>query len=833
MSSSDFAEDSRYVTETNRYICIHGHFYQPPRENPWTGTIPMQKSASPYHNWNERITVECYRPNTAARLTDDQQRIVSMVNNFSDISFDFGPTLLSWLEFNEPGVYEQILEADRISCAERHGHGNAVAQVYNHIILPLANDRDKETQIYWGVEDFRMRFQRDPEGMWLAETAVDYTSLELLVHYGIKFTVLAPHQALRVRRIGSEEWIDVSKGSIDTRYPYRCHLPNGQSIILFFYNGSIAQEIAFQGLLKNGDMFYRRLVESFGPESAEAPQLVHVATDGESYGHHHKFGDMALAYVLHQIRNEKSFQSINYASYLTTAPIQFEVQIAEDTSWSCMHGVERWRSNCGCGSELKPGYSQAWRTPLRMHLNWLRDTLDGVYEQHARDCFQHPWDARNDYIALMTKRDAENLKRFFDLHLRGDFSPAERTRALTLLEMAKFVQFMFTSCGWFFSDVSGIETQQILEYAYRAVELSEEFHTGDLQCEFFNRMQEIKSNQKSYRDGAAIVKRLIKKDQLRSERLVATVTMRSLFEPYDKFQEFYGTQFTYEDYHTTSYDSHTMAVGSVALQSQATLESSHFYFLVLHLGGNDVSCGVAPMPDMSEYTRITKAFLRIYSQEPLKDVIDKIESHFDSKLFTLSHLFEDDQRFLIQRIAQKSFEEYEGFFTQYVQSQRKLMEYARTQKSQMANAYRGLLSFLIHLELEALLYPSQEPAERKIERILEEATQWNVRYDKNLMSRVVSRRIEYTLERLFRQPSIENVYMVEEKMALMSYICNDLDKWNIQTIFYQGIATGLLSNLTDETAIGVLERIASQLHIQGDTASTFLRQTSSSSNLHV
>jgi len=337
-----------------RYICIHGHFYQPPRENPWLEVIELQDAAYPYHDWNRKITAECYATNAASRILDDQGQIIKIVNNYAKISFDFGPTLLAWMVKNTPDIYEAVLEADVESQKQFSGHGSAIAQAYNHIILPLANQRDKVTQVLWGIRDFEKRFCRLPEGMWLPETAVDLESLDILAELGIRFTILAPHQAHRVRPLGKDDWEDVSGGRIDPTMPYRLNLPTGRRIDLFFYDGPISRAVAFDGLLSRGETFAQRLLDAVSNDSARA-QLVHIATDGETYGHHHRYGDMALAYALRYIEANELAQITNYGEFLQMHPPSHEVEIFENSSWSCVHGIERWRDNCGCTAGAHPG----------------------------------------------------------------------------------------------------------------------------------------------------------------------------------------------------------------------------------------------------------------------------------------------------------------------------------------------------------------------------------------------------------------------------------------------------------------------------------------------
>ncbi|HKG22327.1 MAG TPA: DUF3536 domain-containing protein, partial [Blastocatellia bacterium] len=362
----------------SRHICIHGHFYQPPRENPWLEEVELQDSSFPYHDWNQRITAECYAPNAASRILDKSGRLTDIVNNYSKISFNFGPTLLSWMERHAPAVHRTILDADGESRESFSGHGSALAQVYNHVIMPLASPRDKRTQVVWGIRDFEYRFGRKPEGMWLAETAVDIETLETLAQNGIRFTILAPRQAARVRSPG-KRWRDVSGGRVDPKQPYRYNLPSGKSIDLFFYDGPISQDVAFNNLLASGERFAGRLLRAFTGTHGQN-QLVHIATDGETYGHHHRHGDMALAYCIRHIESNNLAKVTVYGEYLEKFPPAQEVEILENTSWSCAHGVERWRQNCGC-STGREGWTQAWRSPLRQALDWLRDGLEAVYER--------------------------------------------------------------------------------------------------------------------------------------------------------------------------------------------------------------------------------------------------------------------------------------------------------------------------------------------------------------------------------------------------------------------------------------------------------------------
>ncbi len=469
-----------------RYVCIHGHFYQPPRENPWLEEVELQDSAYPYHDWNERITAECYAPNAASRSVDHENRIIDIVNNYSQISFNVGPTLLSWMERHAPATYAAILEADRLSQERFSGHGSAIAQVYNHMIMPLANERDKFTQVFWGIKDFENRFKRYPEGIWLPETAVDTPTLEVLAERGIKFTVLTPRQAHRVKQIAKgARWHDVRE-AIDPKIPYLCQLPSGKSITIFFYDGPIAQDIAFGGLLRNGEAFATRLLSAFA-DGRDTAQLVHIATDGESYGHHHRFGDMALSSCLHHIRNSSDVNITNYGEFLEKHPPVHLVEIWENSSWSCVHGVERWRSDCGCSSG-RQGWTQEWRGPLRASLDHVRETLLPRYEEEAARLFNDPWMTRNDYFAVISDRGPDSVERFLASYANHPLTTEEKVRALKLLELQRNCMLMYTSCGWFFDEISGIETTQVLQYAARAIQYAEEVFGSGLGKEFTDRL---------------------------------------------------------------------------------------------------------------------------------------------------------------------------------------------------------------------------------------------------------------------------------------------------------------------------------------------------------
>ncbi len=485
----------------------------------------MQDSAHPYHDWNERISAECYAPNTASRILNEKAVIKNILNNYSRISFNFGPTLLSWMEVNDQETYRAIQDADKESVKNFGGHGSAMAQVYNHIILPLANRRDKETQIIWGIRDFEFRFNRKPEGMWLAETAVDIESLEMLAKHGIKFTILAPRQARAFRRIGETEWQPLVMETVDTRRPYRCELPSGKSITLFFYNGDISQGVAFNGLLNDGKKFAHRFLDSFDQDAE--PQLAHIATDGETYGHHHKHGDMALAFCIDYIERNKRSRLTNYAEFLAKFPPTHEALIHENSSWSCVHGIERWRSDCGCNSGGTPSWNQQWRKPLREALDWLRDELITIFEREGRIILRDPWAAREDYINVILRRNDDTIRRFLKDHC---IRPVEANLVLRLMEVQRNAMLMYTSCGWFFDEISGIETTQIMQYACRAMQLISQVSAVNLEEEFLRRLKLAPSNLPTLNNGAEVYWRYVLPSKTNLQRVGMHYAVASIFE---------------------------------------------------------------------------------------------------------------------------------------------------------------------------------------------------------------------------------------------------------------------------------------------------------------
>ena len=711
----------------NRFICIHGHFYQPPRENPWLEAVETQDSAHPYHDWNERITVECYEPNATARILDTRDRIKRITNNYSTISFNFGPTLLSWLETRAPQTYEAILAADRQSVERSNGHGTAIAQAYNHIIMPLANERDKATQVRWGVRDFEHRFGRRPEGMWLPETAVDIESLEALAAEGIVFTILEPHQASRYRAIGSKEWTEAN-GGLDPTLPYRCTLPSGRSITLFFYDGPISRAVAFERLLARGEDFADRIVSAF---SAARPhtQLVNVATDGETYGHHHRYGDMALAYALQYIEANQLAKITHYAEFLAQHPPRHEVEIVESTSWSCVHGVERWRSDCGCNTGAGPGWNQAWRGPLRAALDWLRDELGVIFEREGRPLLRDPWVARDAYIDVILDRSDEAVESFIRTHGAG--SPP-LIRVLELMEMQRNAMLMYTSCGWFFNDISGIETVQVLNYAARAIQLAERLSGRELERFFVERLTAAQSNLPDRGNGRDIYEREVAPARLDLARVAAHYAVASLFDSFDDVENTYCYEVTRHDFTVEKAGRTRMAIASITVRSLITFEEASFEFAVLHLGETEITGGVRATPPDSDFNVLKRRLCDAMEPGGIPAVIRLLDTHFAAVQLSVRSLFKDEQRRIFQLLCNATLQEAESAFRQLHERYDPLMRFHTRLGIPVPKVLQTAAAFDLNVQIRRLL-DEEDPALADVEARLREAHEEGVILDETTL----------------------------------------------------------------------------------------------------
>jgi alpha-amylase/alpha-mannosidase (GH57 family) len=771
---------------TNRHLCIHGHFYQPPRENPWLEAVQLQDSAYPFHDWNQRITEECYGPNARSRILDDDGLIERIVNNYARISFNFGPTLLSWLELQEPEVYRAILEADERSRRRYGGHGNALAQVHCHPILPLCDERDRRTQVHWGVRDFEHRFGRAPEGMWLPETAVDVASLEALAEAGITFTILEPHQARRWRAMGDTAWHEVGKHGLDTRRPYRCPLPSGRSIAIFFYDGPVSRAVAFERLLASGEGFAHRVLGLLSKDPSE-PQLAHIATDGETYGHHHRHGDMALAYALQHIEAHGLAELTNYGAFLERFPPRHEVEIHEHTSWSCMHGVERWRSDCGCHTGAHDGWSQAWRAPLRGALDWLRDTVRPHFEREAGALLGDPWAARDAYIDVVLDRADERSDAFLERHRTRPLELDERIRVWRLLELQRHAMLMYTSCGWFFDDLSGIETVQVLRYAARAVQLGEQLFDAPLEGPFVERLAEARSNLPAEGDGRAIWERHVRPSVVSLEDVGAHYVVSSLFEPYAEEAGVYCYAAQSHDRSAMEQGQAKLAAGRVRIASRITGELTDLEYAAVHFGAHNLSAGVRPAGPSDGYRRMCEDITGAFERADVPNVVRRLDQHFDAEtgaIFSLRSLFRDEQRRIIDHILQSSFEQAEAGYRAIFEQHGPLMRFLADLGAPVPRAFSAAAEFVINQSLRQAL-TADAPDLEHVRALLAEGARLQVDLDRAGLART----LEQSLSRLARlageMPADLSVLRhLEGTVTLVDDLPFDVDLWDVQNVFY-------------------------------------------------
>ncbi len=836
------------ISPSERYVCIHGHFYQPPRENPWLEAVETQDTAAPYHDWNDRITAECYAPNGAARIVDGNNRIVRIVNNYAWMSFNFGPTLLSWLEENAPLTYSMIRDADRLSQRRFSGHGSALAQVYNHIIMPLASQRDRETQILWGIADFEHRFGRKPEGMWLAETAVDTETLDLLAKHGIRFTLLAPHQCARVRlqraagrTAAAEEaepalelapehafWTETPDASVDTTHPYLVPLREGRSIAVFFYNGPLSRAIAFEGLLNSGDTFARRLSEGFHARGARdgssGPQLVHVATDGESYGHHHRHGEMALSYALSSIEEKGIAQLTNYGEFLAKFPPSWEAEINDDSSWSCSHGVERWRANCGCNGGAAD-WNQEWRAPLRAALDWLRDGVAPLVEAAGRELLTDATAARNDYIHVildrisadhpaidrrrlgprLTPEEAEadgqevhgvpmrrSIDRFFAKHTTCTLTRNQRTRALKLMELERHALLMYTSCGWFFDEISGIETVQIIAYAARALQLATEIFPLDkatLEAEFITRLSTAKSNVPEWEDGGSIYRQLIQPMEVGLEQVVAHYAISSVFADVDRMpanDRLFCYTLAKESEVAIPYGAGQFLLGRVRVCSTLTEECETVAFAVLHFGDQNLTAAVKRFTpaDQEPLARLEARASKAIAEANLPEVVRLIDAYFGASRYSLTSLFTDEQRRILDRILSPTLEEVETSLTSIYSAHTSLLNFLSHTGLPKPASLTVAAQFAINAQLRRAMEAEHIDAPR-ILALLARARTDMVVVDTQTLSFIADERMKSAMLELEKAPrgplAVEHALALAKALEALPFA---LDLWQAQNIWY-------------------------------------------------
>jgi alpha-amylase/alpha-mannosidase (GH57 family) len=795
------------VSPAHRFVCVHGHFYQPPRENPWLEAVETQDSAAPYHDWNERITAECYATNGAARIVDSKNRILRITNNYARMSFNLGPTLLSWMQEKAPLTYKMIRDADRLSQRQFDGHGSAMAQGYNHIIMPLATTRDRETQVVWGIADFEHRYGRKPEGMWLAETAVDLESLDLLARHGIRFTVLAPHQCARVRLLAdvparteavtpgaakdATKWKDTPDASVDTTQPYLVQTSPGHSIAVFFYNGPVSRAIAFDGLLNSGEAFAERLLGGF--TESKGPQLVHVATDGESYGHHHRHGEMALAYAL-QLIEEGDTKLTNYGQFLAKFPPTHEAEIVDNSSWSCFHGVERWRSDCGCNGG-KAGWNQKWRAPLRQALDWLRDCLVPLVHNASAELLTDADAARNDYISVILDRSHASIDAFFARHSVRTLTEEERVRALDLMELERNAMLMYTSCGWFFDDISGIETVQIITYAARVVELTAALFPetrGVLEKGFTDRLVEAKSNDPQWRDGRYVYDEAIRPMVVDLEQVVAHYAISCVFPRAGETSlTEHDRLFCYTIAHlwekSLPYGLGQLRLGRVRICSILTEECEEAAYGLLHFGDQNVSAAVKRVDDGEQepLALLAKEIEDAVDASNLSEVVRLMDDYFGESRFSLTSLFADEQRRIVKSILDPAMQTLEGALTDLYTSHASLLLFLGRSGIPRPAALRVAAQFALNTQLRRALEadPIDVPA---VERLLAQAREDAAVVDYPMLGFLADERMHAAMERLQQTPADPEAVRRALKLATaLRALPFSLDLWQAQNIWYE------------------------------------------------
>lgn len=774
---------SYVIYKMAKYICVHGHFYQPPRENPWLEAVELQDSASPFHDWNERITSECYGPNSRARVLDEKGKIIDLFNNYARLSFNFGPTLLRWLHETHPEIHQQIVEADKVSSKSFSGHGSAIAQVYNHMIMPLSNYRDKHTQVIWGIRDFESRFSRFPEGMWLPETAADTESLEVLAEFGIKFTILSPYQASQVRALGTKDWIDVNGGKIDPHRPYFFKLPSGKQIALFFYDGPLSRAVAFEKLPSNGALMAERMYASFDPNAKE-DQLVHIATDGESYGHHLRYGDMALAWAL-GAHTQQDVKITNYGEYLATHEPQYEVKIHEKSAWSCSHGVGRWCSDCGCNSGGYPGWNQAWRAPLRKALDWLRDITAPLYETQASRLFKNPWEARDEYISVILDRSTKSVDAFFNSQALRPLQPQERIEALKLLELERHAMLMYTSCGWYFDELSGIETVQVIQYAGRVIQLSKEIFNIDLESQCLEHLSQAKSNIPEHGDGAIIYNKWVKPAMIGWKEATAHYAIGSIFNSRESTKKVFVFTFDDGEVETLSAGKIRLVIGNTLASSQITEEKAKAAFAVLYMGEHNVTAGIREYIAPEDFRHMAEDLKSSFDEVDIAKMIGGINRHFGESCYSLNSLFKDEQRKVLHELLATTREDLESRFRRIADRYVPLLKFLGPAGKSLLPALETVAIYVLRANLERQ-FASEIPDLDQLKKLLEETRVKEGHFMDAEMSYAVNERMACLMGTISEtKPDLSKITFVRQFAELVIPLPLDLNLWKVQNMYWE------------------------------------------------
>jgi alpha-amylase/alpha-mannosidase (GH57 family) len=777
-------------------LIVHGHFYQPPRENPWTGSVERQAGARPFDNWNERVHAESYRPNAFARVLDPYGRVERVVNNYSLINFNFGPTLAGWLERRHPETYTRVLEADRESVGARGGHGNAIAQGYHHAILPLCNDRDLLTEIRWGLADFRRRFRREPESLWLPETACDDRTLGALIDEGLAYVILSPFQAERVRPSGAHTWESVVDGAIDTSRPYRYfhHDGTGRSLAIFFYDGEIAKSVAFDGVLASS----RLLVERIERAASSRSGLVNFATDGETYGHHFKFGDRCLAYTLDTEAAGRGFRVTNYGEFLEHHPPEWEVRVRHDaagegTAWSCAHGLGRWARDCSCHAGAPEGWNQRWREPLRRALNFLRDEAAAVFELQGGALFRDPWGARDRYVELLIgARDREEF-------LRGQagraLDGATATRALTLLEMQRAALMMFTSCGWFFNDIAGIEPVQNLRYAARVLDLLGGIGAKPPRAQFLELLAEAESNVKAHGSGADIFRAEVETARVAPPRVAASLAISGLVAEPESAGRTAGYEFSRADSRRVQHGRLALLTERITLESSATGKRFDFAAAAVHFGDVDFYCALRDREDDGgEFAARSQKIHDEFRTASLPSLLRLMRDGFGDAEFGLEHLLPEDRQrayeIVFGRMVGRFSEQYEFLY----EENRRNIEMLHDAGFELPTELRAAAEFTVgrrfEVELRRLEGDASPVALRRAAKLAEEIARLGYSVDRARVRRHLSALITTAVGEAVEARAPEQFARAFDLIRLANSLSLDADTERAQELVYEALRRG-------------------------------------------
>ncbi len=818
-------KDKDKQTKKEVFLTVHGHFYQPPRENPWLEAIEQQDSALPFHDWNERINNECYNPNSVSKIVNSKNQILNVVNNYEYISYNFGPTLLSWMEEFAPLAYERVIKADINSRRAHNGHGNAMAQVYNHMIMPLANERDKQTQVKWGIKDFEYRFGRKPEGIWLAETACDDDTLRVLVENGIKFTILSPYQAQKIRKEGEKTWQDVSWGNIDPARSYRYYIKSapGKYIDLFFYDGAISRSVAFDELLTDGNKFVDRLKDGIS-DLRNYPQLVNIATDGESYGHHTKFGDMALAYAMKLRVKDAGFTVTNYAEYLEKYRSDWEVEIKPVSSWSCSHGVGRWSDDCGCSTGGHPGWNQKWRKPLRQALDFLRDEMTALYHKQGKKFFKDPQEARENYISVIMDRSDISVKNFQEEYFLEDLTDEQKVKAMELLEIQRQAMLMYTSCGWFFSEISGIETVQIMKYAARVMQLAKSFMRKDLETPFLEILKEAKSNIPEFGTGKDVYEKFVKPSIVTSKQIVSLWAISSLYTDIEDEENVYCYKINKHSYKSVTKGNSKLVIGHIEVESKVTLEKSSMIFALLQFSGGDFHCAIKEYSD--DFETIQKELVRTYLVSPLTEIIRTIDNYFGKEYFTLKDIFIEERRKILQTMLKGKLQIFANTYESMYDEGKGSIYQMQTLGLDIPKEFKISAQYVLTKQFNDLFVESRGFLDADIIQQASdlnfEAKRIGIEIDKEPTSKIFSKKIAQNINRLSYALDLQQVDATLDLLDCIAKLEIKVDIAEAQSYYFSKIVANMeeiiqkISCQADRDLIVMLFEIGEDLNINMD-----------------